>query len=126
MKEAYSDVYRCSGQSGSGRNHTLRQTRIAIGDRVNYEKLPANPVITMTRAAGRKFREDFRDPRMERRKDLYAAVGSLGSDGSGQIALFPLRMPKEWRFESILDANGNGTEKCGKCPDFSRWMGSRC
>ena len=52
-------------------------------------------------------RQDFRDPRIWKEGNtFYAAVGSLGADGSGQIVLFSSQDAEEWRFESILDANG--------------------
>lgn len=101
-------------------SHVLRQTQcIAVGDGVNYEKLPENPVITAQALPEGSSEEDFRDPRIWKEGDtFYAAVGSLGADGSGQIALFSSADAREWRFESILDANGGRYGKMWECPDF--------
>lgn len=86
---------------------------------VNYEKLPANPVITADALPEGSSGEDFRDPRIWKEGNtFYAAVGSLGSDGSGQIALFSLRMPKSGGLSPFWMPMENGTEKCGSVPDF--------
>lgn len=101
-------------------SHTIRQTQcIAVGDGVNYEKLSANPVITADALPEGSSGEDFRDPRIWKEGNtFYTAVGSLGSDGSGQIALFSSQDAEEWRFESILDTNGKRYGKMWECPDF--------
>lgn len=100
--------------------HTLRQTQcIAVGDGINYEKLPENPVITAQALPEGSSKEDFRDPRIWKEGDtFYAVAGSLGADGSGQIALFSSADAGKWRFESILDANGGRYGKMWECPDF--------
>ncbi|MDO4293411.1 MAG: glycoside hydrolase family 32 protein [Eubacteriales bacterium] len=101
-------------------NKIVRQTQsVAVGDGVNYEKLPCNPVITADLLPEGSSRVDFRDPKLWKQGDrFYTAVGSLSVDGSGQIALFSADHVDNWRFEKILDRCQNRYGKMWECPDF--------
>ncbi len=93
---------------------------VAIGDGVNYEKWPANPILT-----GKDLPEggsvvDFRDPKVWRDADgmFYAVIGNRTDDGSGSILLYRSPDCQNWELVRILDRSGNQYGKMWECPDF--------
>lgn len=98
----------------------VRQTQsIAVGDGIVYEKAADNPVITADQLPEGSSLADFRDPKIWKDGDtLYAVVGSLHEDGSGQIAMFSSGDGLHWNFEKILDRCKNEYGKMWECPDF--------
>lgn len=92
---------------------------IAIGDGINFEKLPENPVITAEMLPEGSSLADFRDPKIwEEDGVFYAVAGSLSEDGSGQIPLFESKDLKKWEFKGILAKCENRYGKMWECPDF--------
>lgn len=98
----------------------VRQTQsIATGDGIRYEKAACNPVITADMLPEGSSFVDFRDPKIWKEGNtFYAVVGSLDSDGSGQIALFRAESIDDWKFVKILDRSQNRYGKMWECPDF--------
>ena len=98
----------------------IRQTQcLAIGDGINYEKFPANPVITDKHLPAGSSKEDFRDPKIWKEGErYYAVIGSRSPDGSGQILLFFSDNLTDWQFGNILDKCENKLGKMWECPDF--------
>ncbi len=106
--------------SVSEENGEPRQTQsVAVGDGVNYEKLPINPVITADQLPKGSSRIDFRDPKIWREGDtFYMITGSRSSDGSGQLPVFTSKDLEHWEFVTILDRCNNRYGKMWECPDF--------
>lgn len=48
----------------NGEKKTAQNQCIAVGDGINYKKMPSNPVITSDLLPQGSSREDFRDPKM--------------------------------------------------------------
>lgn len=106
-------------QLADGRKQIRQSQCLAVGDGLDYEKVPSNPVITADLLPEGSSREDFRDPKIwEEDGRYYAAVGSRHADGSGQIALFSSTDLSGWKFETILDRSENRCGKMWECPDF--------
>lgn len=98
---------------------------LAIGDGVDYRKLENNPVIKGEDLPEGFSRQDFRDPKLWRKKDgTYACViGNRPADGSGQILLFSSEDGFTWKYENVLAENRNRFGKMWECPDFFRLDG---
>ncbi len=98
-----------------------RQTQcVAVGDGVNYEKYPGNPVLTGEDIPEGGSKVDFRDPKIWREADgTYRCVaGNRPADGSGQILLYSSPDGFHWKFESVLAENKNRFGLMWECPDF--------
>lgn len=98
----------------------LRQTQcIAIGDGLNYEKYPANPVITADVLPKGSSLVDFRDPKIWKDdKGFWSIVGSKDKDAGGQLALFYSQNALDWTYIKMLDYNKNKYGEMWECPDF--------
>ncbi len=102
-------------------SYTTTQTQcVAIGDGLNYEKYPNNPVITAENIPEGFSSADFRDPKIYRESDgSYACVvGNRTDDGSGSILLYRSNDGFNWRFSSILDRCYNEYGLMWECPDL--------
>lgn len=97
-----------------------RQTQcIAIGDGVNYEKYPGNPVIDSRALPQGGSPADFRDPHIWRENGVYRAVAvNRTPDGSGAVLLYESEDALHWRFVSTLAASRNQYGRMWECPDF--------
>ena len=92
---------------------------IAIGDGVDYEKLPENPVIDSSSLPEGGSPHDFRDPKIWREGDkFYAVIGNRCADGSGTVLLFESEDAKTWRYLNVLSACHNQYGRMWECPDF--------
>ena len=98
----------------------IRQTQcMAVGDGINYTKIPENPVITPQGLPEGSSLEDFRDPKIWQEGDtFYAVMGSRSGDGSGQIPLYSSENLRDWTLVSIIDRCENQYGKMWECPDF--------
>ncbi|MDO4296600.1 MAG: glycoside hydrolase family 32 protein, partial [bacterium] len=113
----YTGVQECVQADGSLK--TFQTQNIAIGDGLNYQKLPQNPVIRADLLPEGSSVSDFRDPKIWKEQGrYYAAVGNLAADGSGQIALFSAERLDAWKFETILDSCKHRYGRMWECPDF--------
>ena len=92
---------------------------IAIGDGVNYEKLPQNPVIDRTMLPEGGSPLDFRDPKIWREGDrFYAVMGNRGEDESGTILLYQSPDGVNWEYVSLVSACHNQYGRMWECPDL--------
>lgn len=98
----------------------VRQTQsIAIGEGNDYIKYEKNPVITTEELPEGSSKVDFRDPKIWKDEEgFWALVGSMGDDGSGQLALYHSENLTKWNYVKILDACHNEYGKMWECPDF--------
>lgn len=93
---------------------------IAIGDGIDYEKYPFNPVLNEKDLPEGASRHDFRDPKIWKTEDgmYYCLIGSRPADGSGQLLLYSSEDCIHWKYEKVLAANHNRIGKMWECPDF--------
>lgn len=93
---------------------------IAIGDGLNYEKYPLNPVLTKHDLPEGGSAVDFRDPKVWREEDgtYYAVIGNRTPDGSGAILLYRSEDCLNWEYVHALEACHNEYGKMWECPDF--------
>lgn len=102
-------------------NREFQTQCIAVGDGINYEKLPANPVITKELVPPGGSFQDFRDPKIwwdEEEASFFAVAGIRVADESGAAALFSSKDGFSWSYVTILDYCRNEYGKMWECPDF--------
>ncbi len=100
-------------------NREFQTQCIAVGDGINYEKLPANPVITKELVPPGGSFEDFRDPKIWWDGSQWLAVaGNRTEDGSGAVLLYASRDLKDWNFKGTIDRSRNQWGKMWECPDL--------
>ena len=99
---------------------------LVLGNGLDYEKLPINPVLDDRDVPKGFSRHDFRDPKIFRRSDggFACVVGNRTDDGSGAILLFESEDGLSWRFVTVLDRSYNEYGKMWECPDFFRLDGT--
>ena len=92
----------------------------AIGDGVDYEKYPGNPVISAADVPAGGSDRDFRDPKVWREADgtYSCVVGNRTADGSGAVLLYESEDGLHWRYVTTLDACHNQYGRMWECPDF--------
>lgn len=113
----YTGVRREVGQDGA--EQEFQTQCLAVGDGVNYEKSPVNPVITAAQLPQGGSARDFRDPKIWRDGEgWYAAVANCTEDGSGAILLYSSHDLERWQFERILDRSDNQYGRMWECPDL--------
>lgn len=106
-----------------GPEGTFQTQCAAIGDGVNYEKYPYNPVITAVQLPEGSSTRDFRDPKIWWEQGSYHAVAvNRGKDGSGDVLLFGSEDGLSWQRKSILFSCGYrfGTMWCCILPQMPR------
>ena len=122
----YTGVVKTVEADGSGGE--VQTQCIAVGDGIDYEKDPHNPVILGEDLPEGFSRKDFRDPKLYRRPDgsLRCIAGNRPADGSGQLLLFGCDEAEggdvpsyaKWRFLKVLVENRDRFGKMWECPDF--------
>lgn len=92
----------------------------AIGDGIDYEKLPENPILTERDLPKVINVQDFRDPKIWRDDNgqYCMVVGHRAEDDSGEILLYQSADALQWRFAGVIDACRNEYGKMWECPDF--------
>jgi beta-fructofuranosidase len=103
-----------------GRHRGVQTQCLAVGDGLNYEKNPTNPVIDEKFLPAGSCRFDFRDPKIWKSKEggFYCVAGSCLTDGDGQLLLFASEDGFSWKFKSILAKNEGRFGTMWECPDF--------
>jgi len=93
---------------------------VAIGDGVDYEKWPDNPVLDASDLPEGGSTVDFRDPKVWREDDgaFYAVIGNRTADGSGAILLYQGEDDFKGKFVRTLDRCYNQYGRMWECPDF--------
>lgn len=92
---------------------------VAVGDGVDFEKLPANPVLTVRDLPAGYASRDFRDPKAWREGDRwYCVAASRHKDRQGSILLFESGDGKAWRYLTALASSGGEYGCMWECPDF--------
>lgn len=103
----------------NGEEQTFQTQCIAIGDGVNYEKYPGNPVINSDQVPQGGSTTDFRDPHIWREDGkYYVVVGNRPADGSGTILLYESEDAVHWTGLGSVASCHNQYGKMWECPDF--------
>ena len=103
----------------NGKIDSFQTQCIAIGDGVNYEKYPGNPVIPTEQIPEGGSTTDFRDPKIWLENGTYyMVVGNRTPDTSGTILYFKSDDGIHWEFVSKLASCHNQYGKMWECPDF--------
>ena len=113
-----------TGVAGSQReleDGTAIQTQcLALGDGLDYEKWPLNPVLRPEDLPAGSSPYDFRDPRLWQAADgsyRMAAASDLPGEG-GRILLFRSEDALRWRYAGVLAENRGRIGRMWECPDF--------
>ena len=114
----YTGVQR--GHNAEGFIQDIQTQCAAIGDGVDYEKYPDNPVLDKEDLPKGGSSIDFRDPKVWREADgtYYVVIGNRTEDTSGSILLYRSQDAVNWEFVRILDRCYNQYGKMWECPDF--------
>ncbi len=104
----------------NGELHDCQTQCVAIGDGVDYEKWPANPVLTAKDLPAGGSPEDFRDPKVWREPDgtYRLVVGNRVPDSSGTVLLYTSENGVDWSLVGPVDASRNQYGQMWECPDF--------
>lgn len=103
-----------------GTTREVQTQCLAVGDGMDYEKYPMNPVLTEKDLPEGGSRFDFRDPKIWREKDgtYRCVIGNCDEDHSGWILLYSSPDGFSWKYEAMLEKNENRFGKMWECPDF--------
>ena len=92
---------------------------IAVGDGVDYQKSPLNPVIDSSMLPDGGSHVDFRDPKIWRDGDgFHTVAANLCPDGSGAILQYDSDDGQHWRYAGVLAAGRGHYGTMWECPDF--------
>lgn len=103
-----------------GKLREVQTQCIAIGDGIDYEKYPNNPVLDENDLPEHGSKYDFRDPKIWRHRDgtYRCVIGNCTEDKSGCILLYSSPDAIHWKYEKVLAENQNRFGKMWECPDF--------
>ena len=103
-----------------GRTMETQTQCLALGDGVNYEKYPANPVLAQKDLPEGGSPVDFRDPKVWREADgsYRMVVGNRPADQSGAVLLYQSPDGFNWSLVGQVDASHCQYGMMWECPDF--------
>ncbi|WP_156775645.1 glycoside hydrolase family 32 protein [Thermoanaerobacter italicus] len=99
----------------------IRQVQnIAVSsDGINFEKIKENPVIGTNMLPKDAKPQDFRDPKLWKKGDMfYVVIGSRNIDNSGQILLYKSKDLINWEFVNTIARSSNKIGEMWECPDM--------
>ena len=116
----YTGVCKSEDLNPEGHYYDIQTQCVAVGDGVNYEKIPQNPVLTVKDLPEGYSKYDFRDPKIWQEPDgTYSAVAvARTEDKSGAVILYHSPDGFEWHFVTVLDHCRNEHGRMWECPDF--------
>lgn len=95
------------------------QCMAVSSDGVNFEKVAQNPVITEDSLPENAKPQDFRDPKIIQKGDVYySLIASRAKDGGGQILLYQSTDLLDWKFVSVLIEGEKDNFQMWECPDL--------
>ena len=114
-----------TGVRETGGGETVQAQCVAVGDGVDFEKSPQNPVIDASCLPEGYSAADFRDPKIWLDPDgvLRMAAANRHADRQGSILLFESENGTDWRFTAELDSTCGQYGQMWECPDFFRLDG---
>ncbi len=102
--------------------HMLDETQhqcLAIGDGINYEKVNANPVISIDTLPEGASHSDFRDPKIWREGEVYYCLAAnRAADHNGALLLYQSNDALHWTFVKTLAECKGQYGTMWECPDF--------
>ena len=110
-----------------GIRQILEQQSLALGDGVDYEKVPEDPILRTEALPEGACARDFRDPRVWEEDGRYRMiVASRRADGLGSYLIYESEDLRGWRFVTeLLHSDGHRLGKMWECPDWFPLDGSR-
>lgn len=116
----YTGVCKSEEIAPNGHPYEIQTQCVAVGDGLNYEKLPQNPVLTVKDLPEGYSKYDFRDPKIWQEPDgTYSAVAvARTQDKSGAVLLYHSPDGFQWQFVTVLDQCRNEHGRMWECPDF--------
>lgn len=98
----------------------VQTQNLAIGDGVDYQKYPGNPVLSELDLPEGASRIDFRDPKIWRESDgsWRCVVANRAEDETGQLLLFTSPDAFHWSYLSKLAVNHGRFGRMWECPDY--------
>ena len=116
----YTGVCKSEELNPDGHYYDFQTQCVAVGDGLNYEKIPQNPVLTVKDLPEGYSKYDFRDPKIWQEPDgtYSAVVVARTEDKSGAVILYHSPDGFEWHFVTVLDRCRNEHGRMWECPDF--------
>ena len=107
-------------KEGGDKGREFQTQCLAVGDGLNYQKYPKNPVLNAADLPEGLSPYDFRDPKIWRTADgsYRCVVGARRMDKRGVLLLYGSEDGFAWRFESVLAENDGHFGLMWECPDF--------
>lgn len=98
----------------------LQTQCIAVGNGLDYEKYPLNPVLSAESLPKGLSPYDFRDPKIWKDNDdsYKCVVGAYKENRNGAVLLFSSDDALKWNFCGTLAESDNKSGKMWECPDF--------
>lgn len=108
------------GKTPEGFNRERQTQCVAIGDGINYKKLPENPVI-LPEDIPDCMTQDFRDPKLWKEGDTYYAVMAARNHAhNGFLPIYSSKDLKNWNYCGTAFTNDPELGTMVECPDFFR------
>jgi beta-fructofuranosidase len=92
---------------------------IAIGDGIKYKKQLEKHIITESDLPEELVKEDFRDPKVFKYKDMFhCIIGSKSKDQKGVVVLFLSKNMYDWEYRSVFNKSTEVNGGVYECPDY--------
>ena len=103
-----------------GEIREIQTQNLALGDGVNFEKYPGNPVLTEKDLPEGGSRFDFRDPKIWQAADgsYRAVIVNLQEGRGGQALLYRSDDALHWQLQGPIATNDNRVGLMWECPDL--------
>ena len=100
----------------------LQRQCVAIGDGLNYEKIDANPILTVENLPEGANKYEFRDPKIWQETDgTYRMVTCCANhERDARIVMFSSLDGQKWSRGKVLIRNNGRFGSVWECPEFFR------
>ena len=112
----YTGVCKEGGES----DKDIQTQCVAVGDGLDYKKIPQNPVLTERDLPEGCEKYNFRDPRIWRDPDgtFFCIVGSCDENGLGKLLRYRSPDGFQWTYDGMLIENDGRLGLMWECPDY--------
>ena len=112
----YTGVCKEGGES----DKDIQTQCVAIGDGLDYKKIPHNPVLDEHDLPDGCEKYNFRDPKIWREADgtFFCIVGSCDENGLGKLLRYRSADGIKWAYDGILIENDGRLGLMWECPDY--------
>ncbi|MDY4203958.1 glycoside hydrolase family 32 protein [Porcincola intestinalis] len=119
----YTGVVRELDEQGVRRG--LQRQCVAVGDGLNYEKIDANPILTVENLPEGANKYEFRDPKIWQETDgTYRMVTCCANhERDARIVMFSSLDGQKWSRGKVLIRNNGRFGSVWECPEFFRLDG---